>query len=158
VNPIKAWQSAAGGRRRILAALLALSATTFAPLRLLAAGWNKVGFEARTVSDGLMAIGASGLAESGLVELKAPEIAENGAIVPIEVASRIAGTQSIYLFVEKNQYPLAAGFDFLNGAEPFVSIRIKMNESARLIAVVKADGKFYRATREVKVTIGGCGA
>ena len=90
MNPIKAWQSAAGGRRRMLAALLALSAATFSPLRLLAAGWNKVGFEARTISDGLMAIGASGLAESGLVELKAPEIAENGAIVPIEVASRIA--------------------------------------------------------------------
>lgn len=145
-------------RRRVLSALLALTATGLAPLRLLAAGWNKVAFEARSIGDGLRAVGAAAAVESGLVELKAPEIAENGAIVPVEISSRVPGTQSIYLFAEKNQYPLAAGFDFLNGAEPFVSTRIKMNESARLIAVIKADGKFYSATREVKVTIGGCGA
>jgi len=145
-------------RRRALCALLALATTVLAPLRLLAAEWNRVAFEARTLGEGLRAVGAGAPTNSALVELKAPEIAENGAIVPVEVTSRIPGTQSIYLFAEKNQYPFAAGFDFLNGAEPFVSTRIKMNESARLTAVVKAGGKFYSATREVKVTIGGCGA
>ncbi|MGH8244908.1 MAG: thiosulfate oxidation carrier protein SoxY [Gammaproteobacteria bacterium] len=145
-------------RRRALGALLVLTASAFAPLRVLAAAWNKAAFAAKSVNDGLKAIGAVGHTESDLVELKAPEIAENGAIVPIEVISRVPRTQSVYLLAEKNQYPLAAGFDFLNGAEPFVSTRIKMNESARLTAVVKADGKFYSATREVKVTIGGCGA
>jgi sulfur-oxidizing protein SoxY len=145
-------------RRRVLSALLALTTTALVPLRLLAAGWNKVAFEARSIGDGLRAVGAAAAVESGLVELKAPEIAENGAIVPVEISSRVPGTQSIYLFAEKNQYPLAAEFDFLSGAEPFISTRIKMNESARLIAVIKADGKFYSATRQVKVTIGGCGA
>ncbi len=145
-------------RRRALGAFLALTATLLAPLRLLAAGWNRAAFEARTSGDGMKAIGAVTSIESVLVELKTPEIAENGAIVPIEVHSRIPTTQSIYLFAEKNQYPLAAGFDFLDGTEPFVSTRIKMNESGKLTALVKADGKFYRATREVKVTIGGCGA
>lgn len=145
-------------RRRALATLLVLIAGAMAPLRVLAAVWSNAAFAAKTVSDGLKAIGAAGHSASDLVELKAPEIAENGAIVPIEVLSRVPGTQSIYLLAEKNQYPLAAAFDFLNGAEPFVSTRIKMNESARLTAVVKADGKFYSATREVKVTIGGCGA
>ena len=146
------------GRRAALGVLLALTASAFAPLRTFAATWNKLAFSARSVNEGLKAIGAAAHVESGLVELKAPEIAENGAIVPIEVTSRVPGTQSVYLLAEKNQYPLAAGFDFLDGAEPFVSTRIKMNESARLTAVVKADGKFYSATREVKVTIGGCGA
>ena len=150
--------STSAGRRRALGALLLLAANAFAPLRALAAAWNTAAFAAKSVSDGLKAIGAAAHTESGLVELKAPEIAENGAIVPIEVTSRVPGTQSIYLLAEKNQYPLAASFDFLNGAEPFVSTRIKLNESARLTAVVKADGKFYSATREVKVTIGGCGA
>jgi sulfur-oxidizing protein SoxY len=138
--------------------LLMLAAGAVVPLRALAAAWNKAAFAAKTVGDGLKAVGAAAHSGSELVELKAPEIAENGAIVPIEVISRVPGTQSIYLLAEKNQYPLAATFDFLNGAEPFVSTRIKMNESARLTAVVKADGKFYSAAREVKVTIGGCGA
>jgi sulfur-oxidizing protein SoxY len=155
---MKARLFSSGARRRALRALLALTAIALSPLRLLAAPWNKVAFEARTLGEGFKAIGAGKPAESGLVELKAPEIAENGAIVPIDVTSRVPGTQSIYLFAEKNQYPLAASFDFFDGAEPLVSTRIKMNESARLIAVVKADGKFYSATREVKVTIGGCGA
>ena len=146
------------GRRRTLATLLLLVASAAAPLRALAAAWNKAAFAAKTVSDGLAAIGAAAHSASDLVELKAPEIAENGAIVPVEVTSRVPGTQSIYLLVGKNQYPLAAVFDFLNGAEPFVSTRIKMNESARLTALVRADGRFYSATREVKVTIGGCGA
>lgn len=146
------------GRRQLLRVLVALTAAALAPLRLFAAQWNKLAFEARTLGDGLSAIGAGAPSASAQVELKAPEIAENGAIVPVEVASRIPGTQSIYLFADKNQYPLAASFDFLDGAEPFVSTRIKMNESARLTAVVKAGGKFYSATREVKVTIGGCGA
>jgi sulfur-oxidizing protein SoxY len=146
------------GRRQALRALVALTAAALAPLQLLAAQWNRLAFEARSFSDGLNAIGAGAPSDSAQVELKAPEIAENGAIVPVEILSRIAGTQSIYLFADKNQYPLAAGFDFLDGAEPFVSTRIKMNESARLTAVVKAGGKFYSATRQVKVTIGGCGA
>lgn len=158
MNQTKDRMSTRPGRRRTLRALLLLAASALAPLRVFAAAWNKAAFAAKSVNDGLKAIGAAAHTESDLVELKAPEIAENGAIVPIEVTSRVRGTQSIYLLAEKNQYPLAAGFDFLNGAEPFVSTRIKMNESARLTAVVKADGKFYSATREVKVTIGGCGA
>jgi sulfur-oxidizing protein SoxY len=91
------------------------------------------------------------------IAIKAPEIAENGAQVPVEITSQLPGTRSIYIFVDKNPQPLAGTFEFREGAEPFVSTRIKMSESSILRVVVQSDGKFYMATREIKVTIGGCG-
>jgi sulfur-oxidizing protein SoxY len=95
--------------------------------------------------------------ESSQIQLKAPEIAENGAIVPVEITSMIAGTQTIYIFAEKNPQPLVAIFDIDSSLEPFISTRIKMGESSRIRVMVKAAGKFYVTTQEVKVTIGGCG-
>ena len=90
--------------------------------------------------------------------LKAPEIAENGAIVPLEIASQIPGTQAIYILVDKNPQPLTAVFEFASGSEAFVATRIKMSESSKVRIVVRAGGKFYATMREVNVTIGGCGA
>ncbi len=86
-----------------------------------------------------------------------PEIAENGAVVPIEITSRIPGTTSISVVAEKNPFPLVAHFDFLEGALPFVKLNMKMGETSDVRVIAQAGGKSYSASRNVKVTIGGCG-
>lgn len=151
-------------RRRVLGmlAFAASGASAFAagwmwPLQALAATWNKSAFDARALDDALRNIGASDAVESGQIQLKAPEIAENGAIVPVEITSGIAGTQTIIIIADRNPQPLTAIFDIADGLEPFISTRIKMGESSKVTVVVKANGKFYFTAREVKVTIGGCG-
>lgn len=123
----------------------------------LAAEWNKTAFESKSPADALKNIGAGAAASSKDIVIKAPDIAENGAVVPVEITSNIAGTQSIAILVEKNPQPLAASFDVANGGEPYVSVRLKVGASSNITAVVKAGGKSYTASREVKVTIGGCG-
>lgn len=127
------------------------------PVQLLAAEWNKAAFDAKALADALKSIGATSVADSDQIQLKAPEIAENGAIVPVEITSRIPGTQTIYIIADKNPQPLVAIFDIASGMEPFISTRIKMGESSKVRVLVKAGGKFYITTQEVKVTIGGCG-
>lgn len=127
------------------------------PLRALAATWNKVAFDAHALPEVLKAIGAGSVVESDKIELRAPEIAENGAIVPVEIISRIPGTESIYIIADKNPQPLVAEFDFTGAIDPFISTRIKMRETSKVRVIVKAGGKFYATTRDVKVTIGGCG-
>jgi sulfur-oxidizing protein SoxY len=151
-------------RRKVLRALalgsaqaVALAAGWLRPAYLLAAEWNKAAFDAKALADALKNIGASTAADSDRIQLKAPEIAENGAIVPVEITSKIPGTQTIYVIADKNPQPLVAIFDISPGLEPFISTRIKMGESSKVRVVVKAGGKFYVATQEVKVTIGGCG-
>jgi sulfur-oxidizing protein SoxY len=144
-------------RRRALRAMMIVSAWMVMPWRALAAAWNKPAFEAPRLEDALKLIGAQAAIESPDIEFKAPEIAENGAIVPIEITSRLPQTQAVYVFAEKNPFPLTASFEFLKGAEPFIATRIKMAESSRLEVVVRSAGKYYRTSREVKVTIGGCG-
>jgi sulfur-oxidizing protein SoxY len=122
-----------------------------------AAGWNKAGFESKAVSDVLKALGATGAVDSKDIVITAPDIAENGAVVPVEITSRIPGTQSISIIAEKNPFPLAATVDLANGSEPYTYVRIKMGDTSNVRAIVKAGGKFYTAAKEVKVTIGGCG-
>src|SRR6187402_3362521 len=127
------------------------------PSRARAADWNKPGFEAKTPADAIKNLGAANLIESKDIVIRAPDIAENGAVVPVEVTSRIPNTQSISIVAEKNPFPLAATFDIANGAEGFASVRIKVGQTSDIRAIVKADGKFYTAAKEVKVTVGGCG-
>ena len=122
-----------------------------------AAVWNKSGFESKSVADAMKTLGATSLADSRDIVITAPDIAENGAVVPIEVVSRIPNTLSISVIVEKNPFPLAATADFSHGAEPYAYVRIKMGQTSNVRAVVKADGKFFTAVKEVKITIGGCG-
>jgi sulfur-oxidizing protein SoxY len=136
---------------------LALAAGILRPSELLAADWNKAAFSASSVVDTLKTLGASSPTESKDIAIKAPEIAENGAVVPVEVTTNLPNTQSIAIIVEKNPVPLAAEFDLASDTEPFVATRIKMAETSRVIALVKAGDKHYTAVREVKVTIGGCG-
>jgi sulfur-oxidizing protein SoxY len=123
----------------------------------VAATWNKNGFESKAVNEVMKSLGASGAADSNAITIAAPDIAENGAVVPIEVVSHIPNTQSISIISEKNPFPLAATLEFANGAEPYAYVRIKMGQTSNVRAVVKAGDKFYTAAKEVKITIGGCG-
>ncbi len=146
-------------RRSVVHAVaVAMAAAMLRPLHLLAGGWNKAAFDAKAVAGALKGIGVTAAEDSDRIVLKAPEIAENGAIVPLEIASQIPGTDAIYILVDKNPQPLTAVFEFANGAEAFVATRIKMAESSRIRIVARAGGKFYVTMRDVKVTIGGCGA
>lgn len=136
---------------------LAASAGLLVPGRVLAAQWNKGAFEAKNVADALKGLGAAGVADSKDILIKAPDIAENGSMVPVEVTSQIAGTQSIAILTEKNPLPLLALFEFTEGAQGYVSTRIKMGQTSNVRVVVNAGGKYYSAAKEIKVTIGGCG-
>jgi sulfur-oxidizing protein SoxY len=102
-------------------------------------------------------MGSSKMTESDKVKLKAPDIAENGAVVPVTVTSGIDGTSSIGIIVANNPTPLTATFNLGPTTEGYISTRIKMGKTSDVIAVVKAGGKLYSAKKEVKVTIGGCG-
>ncbi|MDR7093738.1 thiosulfate oxidation carrier protein SoxY [Hydrogenophaga laconesensis] len=117
---------------------------------------DRAGFEVKTLPDALKAIGGTP-ANSDQVTVVAPDIAENGAVVPIGASSKLPNTTEIYLIVEKNPMPLSAGFIIPAGTAPDVQTRLKMGQSSNVIAVVKADGKLYSATKETKVTLGGCG-
>ena len=121
------------------------------------ADWNKAAFEAKNMNDVLKAMGGSAPEKSSDITITAPDIAENGAVVPVAVASKLANTQMIAILVEKNPSSLAAEFDILPGTEPNVGTRVKMGQSSNVHAVVKAGGKYYVATKEIKVTLGGCG-
>ena len=144
----------AGGASTIA---IAAAAGLIKPTSVLAVEWNKAAFEAKGVADAMKAVGAAGAGDSKDILIKAPDIAENGAVVPVEVTSKIAGTSHIMLMVEKNPSPLTANFHLENGAEGYVSTRIKMGQTSNVRAVVQAGGKSYTAVKEVKVTIGGCG-
>ena len=122
-----------------------------------AAAWNKAGFESKSLAEVMKSLGATGAAESKEITITAPDIAENGAVVPIAVTSRLAKTEQISIVAEKNPFPLAATFDLAGGGDGYVSARIKMGQTSDVWAVVKADGKYYVARKEVKITVGGCG-
>lgn len=133
----------------------------FASLGLLpataSAEWNKPLFAAKTMNEALDALGAVLPGNSDAIALTVPEIAENGAVVPISVTSSLPNITRIMVFVDKNPNVLTADFTLPAGTEGFVTTRVKMGQTAQVIVLVKADGKLYRAAREVKVTQGGCG-
>ena len=136
---------------------VAVGAGLLTPRSVLAA-WPKEAFEAKKVADALNALhGSSDVAESADIKIKAPDIAENGAVVPITVSTAMAGVESISIIAANNPVPLVASYNLGEGAVGFVSTRIKMGKTSDVIAVVKAGGKLHSNRKEVKVTIGGCG-
>ncbi len=126
--------------------------------RLALAAWNEAAFTADALASAIAAR-YPGLAveDSSAVKLKAPAIAENGAVVPVSVSTNLPNVKSISLFVEKNPSPLAASFDLTAQNVADISVRLRMGETSNLVALVEADGKLFRVQQEVKVTIGGCG-
>ncbi len=135
---------------------VAASAGLLAPQAVLAE-ISRDAFKQKTLDDALNASVGAAPSESGDINIKAPDIAENGAVVPITVSTTLSNVESIHLYAANNPNPLTSAYELSNGAEPFVSTRIKMGKTGDVIAVVKADGKLMSAKKEVKVTIGGCG-
>jgi sulfur-oxidizing protein SoxY len=136
---------------------LAVTAGIFKPGSAFAADWNTSGFDAKSMDDALKAIGASGAAVSTDIAVTGPDIAENGAVVPVSVVSKLPKTEFMAILVEKNPNPLSAAFTILDGTEPAISTRVKMGGTSNVHALVKADGKWLIASKEIKVTLGGCG-
>ncbi len=132
-----------------------IAAGVISPADVLAADVQS-GFDAKNLADALRILGGTA-ADSKEITITTPDIAENGAVVPVSVSTTLAGTTDIYLFVEKNPNPMAAVFMIPADTEPMVQTRLKMGQSTNVLVVVKAGGKLYSATKETKVTLGGCG-
>jgi sulfur-oxidizing protein SoxY len=153
------------GRRKVLqgtggAAVLGLAmmAGLFRPGSAWAQSWNKAAFETKSLADAVKAMGGAAPVESkDITFVNTPDIAENGAVVPFTVVSKIPKTESIALLVEKNPNILTARFDIPEGTDPWINTRVKMGQTSNVYALVKADGKYFYASKEVKVTLGGCG-
>ena len=123
-----------------------------------AATWPANAFKQKSEADVLKALYAGKTAAaSDKVKLDAPEIAENGAVVPISVAADLPDVTSISILVLENPYTLAASYKLPAGTAPAVSNRLKMAKTTKVVALVEAGGALHRAEKEVKVTVGGCG-
>jgi sulfur-oxidizing protein SoxY len=147
-----------GGGGVTLLALLAAAGWLRSEDAAAAENWNKNAFETKSMDETLKALGGSAPAQSKEITFfSTPDIAENGAVVPIGITSNVPKTESIAILVEKNPNMLAAVFDIPAGTEPSLSTRIKMGQTSNVFALVKADGKYYVASKEIKVTLGGCG-
>jgi sulfur-oxidizing protein SoxY len=118
--------------------------------------WNKAAFEGKSLDEVFKALGTGAPEKSAAVVINAPDIAENGAVVPVGITTTLKGAQ-LAILVEKNPSPLAAQFFIPAGTEPMVTTRIKMAQTSNVYALVKADGKWTMASKEIKVTLGGCG-
>ncbi len=144
-------------RRRALVKGLFVAAAVMAVPRWLFAARPDAAFNANDADAAITDAFGGPATESDQVMLKIPDIAENGAVVPVTISTDLADVEAIAVVVEKNPTPLAALFELTPQSVPEVSVRIKMGESSNVRAVVKAGGKLYSASKEVKVTIGGCG-
>lgn len=145
-----------GSLATLLSPLLGTGLLT--PTGVFAAEWNRNAFAARNIDDALKAYGGANTAESRDIMISAPEIAENGAKVEIEITCNIENTRSLAIFADKNPMPLSAIMEFSSSALPYARVQLKLAETTRVRIVARAqDGKSYVAFREIKVTLGGCG-
>ena len=146
------------GRRLFIRGVLALAALTAVPRALLAMTWPANAFGAVAASDAMNELfGTSQSTPSDAITLGAPEIAENGAVVPISIETSLPDVQSISVIVDKNPRPLAVSFEIPPGTQANVACRIKMGETSPVRAIVKTPDGLFSTEKEVKVTIGGCG-
>ena len=143
-------------RRFLLRAGLALAAVAAVPKTLLAAAWPADAFKSEAAAEAMKSLFGTEQ-PSDQITLGVPTIAENGAVVPIEVSTSLENVESISIVVPNNPRPLAANFVLSGDVVPEISSRIKMGKTSDVIAVVKTDTGLYSTSKEVKVTIGGCG-
>lgn len=144
-------------RRLILKGAGALALLATMPRTLLAAAWPEKAFLSTQDKQALAALlGTDRTSSSDQISLKVPEIAENGAAVPVTIRTTLVNVESISIVVERNPRPLAASFALMSRALPEISSRIKMAETSRVTAVVKTDSGIYSTSKDVKVTLGGC--
>lgn len=139
------------------ALLAALWAAGWLPRAATAAPWNARAFEARNLDELVRVLGGTEAGESGDILIIAPELAENGAVVPIQVSSSIEPTEAMALLVEKNPNAVAALYDIPEGTLPDIQTRVKMAQTSSVLALVRSRGRMFYAAREIKVTLGGCG-
>jgi sulfur-oxidizing protein SoxY len=134
----------------------ALAACGLLTARAARAAEDDLVFAAASMREALDALGSVPTSDTQIV-LSAPDRAENGAIVPVTVESRLPGTQDIFIVVEANPNPMVVRFTVPEGTDPWVSTRIKMAESSKVYAIVRAGGRLYSVSRDTQVTVGGCG-
>lgn len=144
-------------RRHFLTTFLGLATVLILPIKVLAATWNKRAFEATKFSNAASDLAISNELPSKDIDINAPDRAENGAIVQVEINCRIPNTESIAIFVEHNPTTLIGHFTFSNGAQPQLVTRIKMAETSDVKIVVKAGGQYFTAAKNVVVLENGCG-
>lgn len=145
-------------RRLFLRGSLALGLLIAVPARLLAAAWPEGAFKRKAIDEALQELyGAGSATPSAEVALKAPEIAQDGRVVPVTVSTNLADVKSISILVEKNPVPLVASFEIGEGVLPAVETRIKMGQTSKVVAIVQTSAGLFSASKDVKVTIGGCG-
>jgi len=141
-----------------VAALLMAAGLLPTPARADAPGWPAAAFDAKTMADALKALGASAPTASAEITVQGPDIAENGAVVPLGASTALKGVKRLLLLVEKNPNTLSAVFDFTDAVEPSLTTRVKMGQSSNVFAVAMlGDGRVLFAQKEIKVTLGGCG-
>jgi sulfur-oxidizing protein SoxY len=146
-------------RREMLARSVAVLLLGAGVVRARAAGepLSKAAFDAKSYDEAIQALGVKPV-ESKDIVFTAPDIAENGAVVPIAASTALPGVKRILFLVEKNPFPLAASFDFTDAVETSIGTRIKMGQTSNVYAVAMlGDGRVLFAQKEVKVTLGGCG-
>ena len=122
------------------------------------ASWSKDAFDAKTLADAVKALGGGAPTASKDVTITGPDIAENGAVVPVGASTSLPGVKRLAILVEKNPSALAAVFDVTDAVDANIATRVKMGQSSNVFAVaMMADGKVLFAQKEIKVTLGGCG-
>ena len=146
----------AGGAWTVLA--LVAAAGWLKPGSAEAEAWNKAAFDTHSLDETMKALGGtSPVPSKDIVFFSTPDIAENGAVVPIGITSNVPKTESIAILIEKNPNMLSAVFEIPPGTDPSLSTRVKMGQTSNVYALVKADGKYHYTSKEIKVTLGGCG-
>lgn len=144
-------------KRAFAASTVIVGGAWFRSTHSLAAGWPQAAFSAKAVDDVLTALyGSTDAIESPAISFKAPIQAENGALVPIEVSTTLPEVESIAIIVDKNPQPLVANTN-LSGAEPFIGLNIRMDETSAVRAVVRSEGKLYTNATLIRVTVSGYG-
>jgi sulfur-oxidizing protein SoxY len=144
-------------RRDFVKMLFAVSALALVPVRAFAAMWNVNAFESTKLNSVLNGLGITEIKASKQITIIAPDKAENGAVVQIEVRSEIANTESLAILVENNPTPLIAHFVFSEGADAYIVTRIKMAETSDVEAIVKVGNQYFSAKKRVEVLENGCG-
>lgn len=136
---------------------VAVGAGLLTPQTVLAA-WPKDAFKTKSIKEAMKIVDGAETTESGHVKVNAPDIAENGAVVPVTISSDLKDAKTLTIFTPDNPFPLNSSYELMGTALPYISTRIKLAKTMKVMGVVRAaDGKLYSASKEVKVTIGGCG-
>jgi sulfur-oxidizing protein SoxY len=143
---------------RITAVLgAAFAAGVLNPKDVFAAEWSQKVFDAKSLADAVKALGGDKFEVSPDVSITGPDIAENGAVVPVSISSKAPGTDFMAILVDKNPSAMSASFNIPAGTEAAVTTRVKMGATSNVHALARANGKWLVATKEIKVTLGGCG-